>query len=236
MNFQYQILFILALVIISFYLVKRYYSKITTDNPEKKLTPLKISKDIIERDLNSHRSKSAKPMLWISMISMAMLFAGFTSAIIVSKGGNENWIYFDIPIWFHISTIVIIISSFSMHLAKKFVEKNNNKLAFKFLLATIILGLLFTLSQFFVWESLVRSQVFFTGSESTAASSFFYLIVAVHLFHLFGGIIAMIVTTVKTAKNKYSSKDMLGVELCAIFWHFLDVLWVYLFLFFLYIL
>ena len=78
--------------------------------------------------------------------------------------------------------------------------------------------------------------MFFTGSESTAASSFFYLIVAVHLFHLFGGIIAMIVTTVKTAKNKYSSKDMLGVELCAIFWHFLDVLWVYLFLFFLYIL
>jgi len=127
-NFQYQILFILALVIISFYLVKRYYSKITTDNPEKKLTPLKISKDIIERDLNSHRSKSAKPMLWISMISMAMLFAGFTSAIIVSKGGNENWIYFDIPIWFHISTIVIVISSFSMHLAKKFVENTIDKL------------------------------------------------------------------------------------------------------------
>ena len=236
MQKQYLIIFILVIVVISFYLIKRYLSKFSQKKSENKSESLKISKEIIERDLSYHKSKSAKPMLWISMISMAMLFAGFTSAIIVSKGGNENWIYFDIPIWFHISTIVIIISSFSMHSAKKFVEKDNNKLAFKFLLATIILGLLFTLSQFFVWESLVQSQVFFTGNESTAASSFFYLIVAVHLFHLFGGIIAMIVTTVKTAKNKYSSNDMLGVELCAIFWHFLDILWVYLFLFFLYIL
>ena len=71
------------------------------------------------------------------MISMAMLFAGFTSAIIVSKGGNENWIYFDIPIWFYISTIVILVSSVSMHLAKKFIEKNNNKSAFNFLLITV---------------------------------------------------------------------------------------------------
>ena len=236
MNFQYLIIFILALVIASFYLVKRYYSKISPDNPEKKLASLKISKEIIERDLNSHKSKSAKPMLWISMISMAMLFAGFTSAIIVSKGGNKNWIYFDIPIWFHISTIVILFSSVSMYLAKKFIEKNNNKSAFNFLLITIILGLLFALSQFFVWKELVGLDVFFTGENSTAASSFFYLIIAVHLAHLLGGIIALIVTAIKTASNKYSSKDMLGVELCAIFWHFLDILWVYLFLFFLYIL
>ncbi len=236
MNFQYLIIFILALVIVSFYLVKRYYSKISPDNPEKKSAPLKISKEIIERDLNSHKSKSAKPMLWISMISMAMLFAGFTSAIIVSKGGNKNWIYFDIPIWFYISTIVILFSSVSMYLAKKFIEKNNNKSAFNFLLITITLGLLFALSQFFVWKELVGLDVFFTGDNSTAASSFFYLIIAVHLAHLLGGIIALIVTAIKTASNKYSSKDMLGVELCAIFWHFLDILWVYLFLFFLYIL
>ena len=100
---------------------------------------------------------------------------------------------------------------------------------------TIVLGLLFALSQFFVWSELVESDVFFTGSNSTAASSFFYLIVAVHLFHLIGGIIALIVTAIKTSSNKYSSKDMLGIELCATFWHFLDILWVYLFLFFLYI-
>ena len=169
------------------------------------------------------------------MVSMAMLFAGFTSAIIVSKAGNENWIYFDIPIWFYISTIVILVSSVSMHLAKKFIEKDNNKLAIKFLIITIILGLLFALSQFFVWQTLVKSDVFFTGNKSTASSSFFYLIVAVHLLHLLGGIIALIITTIKTASNKYSAKDMLGIELCAIFWHFLDILWVYLFLFFLYI-
>ncbi len=235
MQKQYLILLILVLVVISFYLIKRYLSKISKNKSEKKSKSLKISKEIIERDLSYHKSKSAKPMLWISMVSMAMLFAGFTSAIIVSKAGNENWIYFDIPIWFYISTIVILVSSVSMHLAKKFIEKDNNKLAIKFLIITIILGLLFALSQFFVWQTLVKSDVFFTGNKSTASSSFFYLIVAVHLLHLLGGIIALIITTIKTALNKYSAKDMLGIELCAIFWHFLDILWVYLFLFFLYI-
>ena len=235
MQKQYLILFILVFVVISFYLIRKYLSKISQVKTETNSKSLKISKDIIERDLGYHKSKSAKPMLWISMISMAMLFAGFTSAIIVSKAGNENWIYFDIPIWFYVSTIVILISSISMHLAKKFIQKDNNKSAFQFLLITIILGLFFAFSQFFVWNELVESGVFFTGSKSTAASSFFYLIVAVHLLHLIGGIIALIVTTIKTASNKYSSKDMLGIELCATFWHFLDILWVYLFLFFLYI-
>ena len=236
MQKQYLIILILVIIVISFYLAKRYLSKFSQKKSENKSESLKISKEIIERDLSYHKSKSAKPMLWISMISMAMLFAGFTSAIIVSKGGNENWIYFDIPIWFYISTIVILVSSVSMHLAKKFIEKNNNKSAFNFLLITILLGLLFALSQFFVWKELVGLNVFFTGDNSTAASSFFYLIIAVHLVHLLGGIIALIVTAIKTASNKYSSKDMLGIELCAIFWHFLDILWVYLFVFFLYIL
>ena len=235
MQKQYLILFILVFVVISFYLIRKYLSKISQVKPETDLKSVKISKEIIERDLSYHKSKSAKPMLWISMISMAMLFAGFTSAIIVSKADNENWMYFDIPIWFYVSTIVILISSIFMHLAKKFIEKDNNKAAFQSLLITIILGLFFALSQFFVWNKLVESGVFFTGSNSTAASSFFYLIVAVHLFHLIGGIIALIVTTIKTASNNYSSKDMLGIELCATFWHFLDILWVYLFIFFLYI-
>ena len=236
MQKQYLILFILVFVVISFYIIRKYLSKISKVNPEKNTNSVKISKEIIERDLSYHKSKSAKPMLWISMISMAMLFAGFTSAIIVSKAGNENWIYFDIPIWFYISTIVILVSSVSMHFAKKFIQIDKNKSAFQFLLITIILGLLFSLSQFFVWKELVNSDVFFTGSKSTAASSFFYLIVAAHLFHLIGGILALVVTAIKTASNKYSSKDMLGIELCATFWHFLDILWVYLFLFFLYIL
>ena len=232
---QYLVLLILVLLVVSFYLIKRYLSKISHKKSQKKSEALNISKEIIERDLSYHKSKSAKPMLWISMVSMVMLFAGFTSAIIVSKGSNDNWIYFEMPIWFYISTIVILTSSGTMYLAKKSIEKDNNKKAFKFLFITIILGLLFALSQFFVWETLIKSNVFFTGNKSTSSSSFFYLIIAVHLLHLLGGIIALIITTLKTSSNKYSSKEMLGFELCAIFWHFLDILWVYLFLFFLYI-
>ena len=131
MQKQYLIVLILVFLVISFYLIKRYFSKIPQKSSEKKSKSLKISKEIIERDLSHHKSKSAKPMLWISMASMVMLFAGFTSAIIVSKGSNDNWIYFDMPIWFYISTIVILASSGSMHLAKKLIEKDDNKSAFK---------------------------------------------------------------------------------------------------------
>lgn len=180
------------------------------------------------------KKKSAKPLLWISMISMSMVFAGLTSALVVRKA-EGNWLVFDYPIWFYISTALIILSSFTMNWAKNNVKKDNLDMANKGFLWTLVLGLGFALSQYFTWVALYDEGVYFTGPGSNASGSFLYVLTLLHLLHLAGGIIALLITTYKAKTGAYSSQNSLGVELCAIFWHFLDFLWLYLFLFLLYI-
>ena len=179
------------------------------------------------------KRKSAKPLLWISMISMAMIFAGLTSAFVVRKA-EGNWMEFDYPIWFYISTLLIILSSLTINWAKKSIKKDDLSTASKGFNWTLILGLGFALSQYLCWQALVNQGVYFTGPGSNASGSFLYVLTLLHLLHLLGGIIALVITTYKAKIGNYSSQNTLGVELCAIFWHFLDFLWLYLFLFLLY--
>ena len=180
------------------------------------------------------KKKSAKPLLWISMISMAMIFAGLTSAYVVRKA-EGNWLEFEFPIWFYISTVLIILSSFTINWAKKSIKNDELEKAKKGFKYTIILGLAFALSQYITWEALYTNGVYFTGPGSNASGSFLYVITLMHLFHIGGGLVALAFTTFKASRGAYSSNNYLGVELCAIFWHFLDFLWLYLFLFLLYI-
>ena len=180
------------------------------------------------------KKKSAKPLLWISMISMSMVFAGLTSALVVRKA-EGNWLVFDYPIWFYISTLLIILSSFTINWAKNNVKKDNLDMANKGFIWTLELGLGFALSQYLTWGALYNEGVYFTGPGSNASGSFLYVLTLLHLLHLAGGIIALLITTYKAKTGAYSSQNSTGVELCAIFWHFLDFLWLYLFLFLLYI-
>lgn len=182
---------------------------------------------------DEQKKKSAKPLLWISMISMAMIFAGLTSALVVRKA-EGNWLQFDFPIWFYISTVLIIASSFTMNWAKNSIKKDNSDSARKGFNFTLILGLGFTLTQYLTWQVLYDKGVYFTGPGSNASGSFLYVLTLLHLLHLAGGVIALLITFYKFNKGEYTSKSLLGVELCAIFWHFLDFLWLYLFLFLLY--
>lgn len=183
---------------------------------------------------NEQKKNSAKMLLWISMISMTMVFAGLISAIILRRA-EGNWLEFDYPIWFYISTILIIVSSFTINSAKNNIEKDQIKPAEKKLKWTLILGLGFALSQTLIWSSLFDGGVYFTGPGSNASGSFFYVLTLLHLLHLIGGVIALIITYKNLVFGLYSSQNILGVELCAIFWHFLDFLWIFLFLFLLYI-
>ncbi len=179
------------------------------------------------------KKKSAKPLLWISMISMAMIFAGLTSAYVVRKA-EGNWLDFEFPIWFYLSTVFIILSSFTINWAKKSIKNDELEKAKKGFNYTLILGLAFALSQYITWKVLYTNGVYFTGPGSNASGSFLYVLTLMHLFHLGGGLLALVYTTYKAKKGAYSSNNYLGVELCSIFWHFLDFLWLYLFLFLLY--
>jgi len=191
-------------------------------------------KQTLEQEYKQAKRKSAKPMLWVSMISMTMMFAGLTSAYVVSRK-RSDWVSFDLPNAFYISTVLIILSSITFILAKAFIKKDNRKLTTVTLLSTLILGLGFIYYQFQGFNQLFDAGLVFAGAKSTVKSSFIYGITLAHLAHIAAGIIVLLVVLVNHFNKKYTSKDSLGLELGAIFWHFVDILWIYLFLFFYFI-
>lgn len=181
------------------------------------------------------RKKTAKPLLWIGIVSIVMFFSGWTSAVIVSKGGNGNWLNIELPFAFSLSTIIIVLSSILFHYGLISIKKDNKKALKLAVSLTLVLGLLFVVSQFYGWKELYSNGIVATGSSSTNASSFIYLITVFHVLHLLAGIISLIVVSVKSYKGNYNSTNFLGVEVSIIYWHFLGALWIYLFLFLKYI-
>jgi cytochrome c oxidase subunit 3 len=176
-------------------------------------------------------ARSAKLLLLFAMGSMTMMFAGIVSAFVVSKS-REDWMKnFQLPNAFYFSTIVIILCSITFHLAKKAIQKDNRLLTTNYLLLTLALGISFVFFQFKGFGQLMDSGHFFTGPESNIASTFLYVIATVHLAHLAGGLISLLIIIYNHFKQKYNSSQTLGIELGAMYWHFLDFLWACLFLF-----
>jgi cytochrome c oxidase subunit 3 len=183
----------------------------------------------VQEDKEKH-IRARKMMLLFSMLSIAMTFAGLTSAYIVSKSRPDWIIDFQLPSAFFISTIVIITSSISMLMAKKNVNKNNIKATSIWLVVTFLLSVIFVISQFSGFDQLISKGYFFTGPQSTVTTSFLYVLAVLHLAHLFAGMIVLLVVFFNNQKNKYNM-DKLGFELAVTFWHFLGFLWLYLFFF-----
>ncbi|GFD78341.1 cytochrome oxidase subunit III [Tenacibaculum sp. KUL118] len=193
-----------------------------------------MSEQTLQEELKVAKRKSAKPMLWISMISMVMFFAGLTSAYVVSMN-REDWVTFDLPQAFYISTVLIVLSSVTLFFSQKLLKTDNIQASFTLLLITLVLGLGFVWYQYVGFNELKAVGLYFTGPESTVSTSFIIGITFMHVLHLLAGVIVLFVVIYNHFKKKYSSADMLGFELGAIFWHFVDVLWIYLFFFFYFI-
>jgi len=175
--------------------------------------------------------KAKKMMLWVGMISMAMTFAGLTSAYVVSSSRADWLSQFKIPGSFTISTLLILISSFSFYLAKKSLLSKNIKATKILILTTFMLALLFVYFQFKGFADIIAQGYYFTGAESSITTSFLYVLVLLHLAHLFAGIIVLLVVYFRLVRGSYSGSNTLGFELAHLFWHFLDILWIYLYLF-----
>ena len=180
------------------------------------------------------KERTYKQMLWVSMISMTMMFAGLTSAYVVSEN-REDWVSFELPSSFYISTLLIIISSLTVYLAERFIKRNEVSKTSLFLVITLFLGLGFVFFQLQGFKQLIEAGLYFTGEQSNVSSSFLYVITLAHLAHIFAGIIVLSTVLFQNIRGKYSATNLLGLELGAIFWHFVDALWIYLFLFFYFI-
>jgi len=176
-------------------------------------------------------ARSYKLLLIFAMISMTMMFAGLTSALVVSKS-RPDWLKdFQMPSAFYFSLVAIVLCSFTMHLAKTTIKKDNRKGTTLFLLTTLALGLTFVYFQFQGFGQLFQNHLYPTGGSGSITISFLYVLVYVHLAHLSGGIISLLIIIYNHFKQKYNSGQFLGIELGAMYWHFLDFLWIYLFLF-----
>lgn len=189
----------------------------------------------MENNIDNNKSKvdrSKKMMLWFGMISLTMSFLGITSGYIVSKERADWLTDFQIPEAFYISLFIILLSSITFYFAKKYVIAQQKKQGMIFLIITFLLGITFILLQFKGFSEIISSGYFFTGSESTITTSFIYLVVLLHLTHMLAALISVLVVIYNHYKQRYTMGNTVGIEIAATFWHFVDVLWIYLFLFF----
>lgn len=170
--------------------------------------------------------------MYIAMASIAMMFAGLTSAYIVRKS-QPNWRIFELPSVFWISTIVIISSSISIAFALKVAKKGNLKTARYLMLLTLVLGNLFGYLQYSGFYELYHlpQPVKVEGNPS---ESFLFIIWGLHLLHIMGGLIALLFVWIRSFKKNIEVYNPTGLAIVANYWHFVDVLWIYLFLFFMF--
>ncbi|RMG83510.1 MAG: cytochrome oxidase subunit III [Bacteroidetes bacterium] len=180
------------------------------------------------------REKVKKGLLYVGLASIAMMFISLTSAYIVRVKVGD-WTYFELPRQLYFSTTAIILSSITMIWAVKASWQNKFNHVLGGLALTLLLGLVFSYFQVKAWGNLVEQGVFLAGSKSNVAGGFLYILSGLHLLHLAAGIIALLVALFKAKNRKYTSENNLGLRLVAIYWHFLDILWVYLFVFLIYI-
>nr|WP_288932487.1 heme-copper oxidase subunit III [uncultured Allomuricauda sp.] len=187
--------------------------------------------DLTQGTVKEKNRRAKKMMLWFGIVSLIMGFAGWTSAYIVSSK-REDWVSdLDLPSAFFVSTAIIILSSITYLIAKKAVAKDNQKMGTIFLLITLVLGITFVSLQFVGFSQMLESGYYFTGPTSNIKMSYVFLLAAVHIAHVVAGLITLLVVLVQQLRNKYTPENMLGMELGATFWHFLDFIWVYLILF-----
>lgn len=177
------------------------------------------------------RKRVAKPLLWFAMMSIVMLFAGLTSAVIVRKG-DGNWMQFELPETFLYSTIVIALSSITLIWANLSAKKDKFEVVKMGVGVTFVLGILFVVLQFMGYSQLVEREIFFTGTSQYASGSYLYIVSWVHLLHLVGGMISLAVVLFNAFRKKYSSKNLLGLQVSSTYWHFMGGIWIYLFIFF----
>ncbi|MFA0960547.1 heme-copper oxidase subunit III [Roseivirga sp. BDSF3-8] len=183
------------------------------------------TRDEAVQPLSMHPQKFA---MWLFMVSITMMFVALTSAYIVRQA-EGNWRMFELPDIFLVGTAVLFLSSATMHWAYlSAVRDNLDKLKIAMIITTI-LGLAFLYIQFKGWSELVSIDVYFTGGNPS--ESFVYVFSGLHGAHLISGVIFMIVVLVKTFRYKVHSKNMVNMEMLTTYWHFLDGLWIFLFLF-----
>jgi cytochrome c oxidase subunit 3 len=188
------------------------------------LKELKIVEEA-RKPLSMHPKKFA---LWLFMVSVMMLFGAWTSAYLV-KRADAGWVEIILPQRFLINTIIIVASSVSLLVAYYAARKDNLSVVKAGLVLTFLLGLAFVAGQLLGYGDLVQLNQYFTGGN--VSHSFIYVLTGVHGLHMISGIIFLGIVLVDAFRYRVHSKNMIRLEMCSTYWHFLGGLWLYLFVF-----
>ena len=192
---------------------------------------MKIQDQQLSSSLTHNLSMNPRKfLLWLGIVSIIMMFAAFTSAYLVRRA-EGNWLEFGVPLIFTYSTIVLLLSSISMHYAYWAAKKDFFAQLRIAISVTFVLGIIFLVMQFLGWKELVKNNVFLVGNPS---GSFFYVLSGLHGLHIISALIVLIFALTAAFKLKIHAKQLNQIELCVTYWHFLDLLWLYLFVFILY--
>jgi cytochrome c oxidase subunit 3 len=167
--------------------------------------------------------------LWVGIGSIIMMFAGLTSAYIV-KGSLPGFTGVQLPQIFYYSTAVILLSSFTMQWALKSFKERGMQQYRRLLTVTMILGFGFIAMQITGFTQLWNSG---TKMQGAGAGQFMYVIFGLHALHVLGGVVALLIMFVKAFSARIRSYNAVPVEVMSTYWHFVDLLWIYLFVFFL---
>jgi len=188
------------------------------------VTDLKFEKRSEGKKIHPH-----KFTLWVAIGSILMMFAGLTSAFIV-KSNQASWQEVILPKIFWVSTSVILISSITVQMALRSFKHHEMKQYRLLIGLTLLLGIAFVTLQWMGFQQLWSQNITFKGGN---AGQFLYVIFGLHALHVVGGVIALIVMFLKAFFGKIKLYSPVPVEVVATYWHFVDILWIYLLIFFL---
>jgi len=175
------------------------------------------------------KRKAQKFNLWLGMLGMFMMFAALSSGFIVyTASGVDKGIKTLLPNALLYSTLVIVVSSLTMFLAHRAAKNGESSKQRLFLIATFILGVVFFALQVHAWNVLIDRGVYFVNNN--ASQSFIYVFIWMHLAHIIAGLIVLIGAIIGINKLPKDG-NLFRMDLASIFWHFLDLLWIYIYVF-----
>lgn len=179
-----------------------------------------------------HTNNKIHPLkfgLWIGLGSITMMFGALTSAYMVRRAAG-NWLEFTLPNLFFVSTVVLLISSLMLHMSYNNFKAENRVMYRSYLTIAFVLGIAFMILQYMGWNKLYSLGIDLRGNP---AGSFLYMITGVHALHILGGLVALLIAMINSVMLpfKVTTKRILNFELTLQYWHFVDLLWVYLLVF-----
>jgi cytochrome c oxidase subunit 3 len=174
-------------------------------------------------------------IIWLFIVASTMLFLAFCSAYFVHQGDgirNNAWLKFDLPFQFWLSAGIVLVSSVFMQMSYRAAKRDDIYKIPSLLTITLICGIAFCISQFYGWLNLMDRGLFFSNKEPEEISaSFVYVISAAHFVHIIGGLSLLSVAIVKSSRLQIHKKNMVFINICKTYWHFLGILWIMLLLF-----